>query len=269
MRHRAHQLAGARWGTAPSVFHSFPGGLPNSWKRSRRPQEGGARVETGVRVVRVERVERVEQAGYLVHIVGAGGPSALQADAVVLAIPGYAAADALRELDRDMASDLRNVPYVSSVVVGLAYSRADIAHRLDATGIITTDKHEQPIMAVTFLSSKWAGRAPEDGALFRVFMGGAGREETLAMSDPTLISIAERELGKLVGTRGAPRFARVYRHERASAQPVLGHAQRVSRVRAKESTYPGLFVVGAAMDGVGIPDCVRQATDLAKRVLAS
>ncbi|MEZ4447816.1 MAG: protoporphyrinogen oxidase, partial [Polyangiaceae bacterium] len=150
MRHRVAARRG-KGGTAPSVFHSFPGGLAEFVEAlAKAVQEGGARVETGVRVV---RVERVEQAGYLVHIVGADGPSALQTDAVVLAIPGYAAADALRELDRDMASDLRNVPYVSSVVVGLAYSKADIAHRLDATGIITTDKHEQPIMAVTFLSS--------------------------------------------------------------------------------------------------------------------
>ena len=159
------------------------------------------------------------------------------------------------------------VPYGSSVVLGIAYPRANVAHPLNATGIITTDKPDVPIMAVTFLSSKWANRAPEDGALFRVFMGGPGREDTLSMSDATLSSIAEKELAKLVGTRGSPSFVRVYRHEKASAQPTLGHDVRVKRVREREAQVPGLYVVGASMDGVGIPDCVRQANDLAKRIL--
>lgn len=258
--------AARKGGPAPSVFHSFPGGLAELVEALvKAVTDAGATITTGTRIARVEKGEG--GARWRVLAEGASGPRSFEADAVVLAMPGYAAAGALREIDRDMAGDLADVPYVSSAVVGLAYPRSAVAHRLDATGVITTHSEDRPIMAVTFLSSKWAGRAPAEGALFRVFMGGAGREETLAMSDATLISIAEKELAKLVGTKGAPTFARVYRHERASAQPVLGHEQRVGRVRAAEKKHPGLFVVGAAMDGVGIPDCVRQATDLAKRVL--
>lgn len=286
MRARA---AARKGGPAPSVFHSLPGGVGELIEAlAKAVTDAGGKIATGTRVTRVEAGPAGGGAGgageggaggagqaaagaggarWRVRAEGPGGESILDADCVVLAMPGHAAAGLLREIDRDMAGDLAAVPYVSSVVVGLAYPRDRVAHKLNSTGVITTDKHDQPIMAVTFLSSKWAGRAPEGGALFRVFMGGAGREETLAMSDATLISIAEKELGKLVGTSGAPLFARVYRHERASAQPVLGHEQRVARVRAKEKAHPGLFVVGAAMDGVGIPDCIRQATDLAKRVL--
>jgi oxygen-dependent protoporphyrinogen oxidase len=265
-RREMRARAAARGGGPPaSVFHSFPGGLAELVEALASAVTGaGATIATGTRVA---RVEKGESSRWRVHAEGPSGPSVLEADSVVLAMPGYAAAGVLREIDRDMARDLEDVPYVSSVVVGLAYPRSAVAHRLDATGVITTGGDDRPIMAVTFLSSKWAGRAPEDGALFRVFMGGAGREDVLATSDEALISLAEKELSKLVGTRGAPVFARVYRHERASAQPVLGHDQRVARVRAGEAKHPGLFVVGAAMDGVGIPDCVRQATDVAKRVL--
>jgi protoporphyrinogen/coproporphyrinogen III oxidase len=257
--------SGRSGGPPPSVFHSFPGGLAELVEAlTKAVTAAGGTITTGARIT---RVEKGDAARWQVHVEGPEGSQVTPADSVVLAMPGHAASSVLREIDRDMAGDLADVPYVSSVVVGLAYPRSAVAHKLDATGVITTDKDDQPIMAVTFLSSKWAGRAPGDGALFRVFMGGAGREETLAMSDATLTSIAERELSLLVGTRGSPTFARVYRHERASAQPVIGHGQRVSRVRSKEKQHPGLFVVGAAMDGVGIPDCVRQATDLAKRVL--
>lgn len=273
MRARAAARRGA---PAPTVFHSFPGGLAELVEAlAKAVTDRGGSIRTGARVTRVERPDAptgdgaTPAARWRLRADTPEGPLALDAEAVVLAMPGHAAAASLRELDREMASELANVPYVSSVVVGLAYDRSRIAHKLNATGVITTDKGDQPIMAVTFLSSKWSGRAPEGSALFRVFMGGAGREETLSMSDATLVSIAERELGRLVGASGSPTFARVYRHERASAQPVLGHDRRVQRVRAREATHPGLFVVGAAMDGVGIPDVIRQATDLSKRVLAS
>jgi oxygen-dependent protoporphyrinogen oxidase len=261
------RAAARKEGPPPSVFHSFPGGLAEFAEALvKRVEEGGAKILTRTRVVRVE--SGGEAARFRVHAEGPEGPLVREADVVVMATPGYVSAQALRDLDREMAETLRDVPYGSSVVVALAYPRANVAHALNATGIIATDKAENPIAAVTFLSSKWSGRAPEDGALFRVFMGGAGREDVLAMSDATLVSMAEKQLAQLVGTRGSPIFARLYRHERASAQPVLGHETRVKRVRAREEQHPGLYVVGASMDGVGIPDCVRQANDLAKRILA-
>ncbi len=276
MKKRAAARKEGGGGPAPSVFHSFPGGLGEfAAALVKRIEESGAKIAMKTRVTRIERggdgARGAAGAGagarFRVHAEGADGPFAIDADAVVMATPGYVSAEALRELDREMSETLRDVPYGSSVVLGIAYPRANIAHPLDATGIITTDKPGVPIAAVTFLSSKWAGRAPDDGALFRVFMGGAGREDTLAMSDATLTSIAEKELATLVGARGSPTFVKVYRHERASAQPVLGHDMRVKRVRAREQQVPGLYVVGASMDGVGIPDCVRQANDLAKRVV--
>ena len=259
------KASGGAGGPPPSVFHSFPGGLGEfASALVKRTLELGATLKMKTRVL---RVERGESSRFRVQAEGADGPFALDADAVVMATPGYASADALKELDREMSETLRDVQYGSSVVLGLAYPRANVAHPLNTTGIITTDKPNVPIAAVTILSSKWAGRAPEDAALFRVFMGGAGKEEALAMSDASLTSIAEKELATLLGVRGSPTFVKIYRHERASAQPTLGHEMRVKRVRAREQQVPGLYVVGAAMDGVGIPDCVRQANDLAKRVI--
>ncbi|MBK8253486.1 MAG: protoporphyrinogen oxidase [Polyangiaceae bacterium] len=271
MKQRAAKSKG---GPPPSVFHSFPNGLGEFVDALvKAVRDLGADVRTETRIVRVEKIatdaaKQGNSARYKVHIAGPSGLETLECDAAILGMQGYAIADVIREVDDEMARDLGEVPYVSSAVVGLAYTRSSVNHALNATGIITTDKSDQPIMAVTFLSSKWAGRAPDDAALFRVFMGGAGREDMLSVPDAELIRIAASELQKLVGTSGEPTLARVYRHERASAQPVLGHDARVARVRAKEKAHPGLFVVGAAMDGVGIPDCVRQATDLAKRVLA-
>ena len=46
----------------------------------------------------------------------------------------------------------------------------------------------------------------------------------------------------------------------------LGHIERVARIRA---TLPeGIFVVGSAYDGVGIPDCVHAAGQTADQVVS-
>jgi oxygen-dependent protoporphyrinogen oxidase len=62
-------------------------------------------------------------------------------------------------------------------------------------------------------------------------------------------------------------LARVFRYERANAQPSIGHLARVKRVRALAEGHPGLQLAGAAFDGVGIPDCVRQANDAAANIV--
>ena len=59
----------------------------------------------------------------------------------------------------------------------------------------------------------------------------------------------------------------MFRYERANAQPSIGHLGRVKRARALAQTHPGLQFAGAAFDGVGIPDCVRQANDAAANVV--
>jgi oxygen-dependent protoporphyrinogen oxidase len=45
----------------------------------------------------------------------------------------------------------------------------------------------------------------------------------------------------------------------------VGHLDRVAEI--ERGLPPGLFVVGQAYRGAGIPDCVRQANELAERLL--
>jgi len=47
----------------------------------------------------------------------------------------------------------------------------------------------------------------------------------------------------------------------------VGHLERVDRIEA--ALAPRTFVVGHAYRGAGIPDCVRQANEVAARVLAA
>jgi oxygen-dependent protoporphyrinogen oxidase len=206
-------------------------------------------VQTGAPVTSIKRVDgrfRIE----------AGGESVV-AHSVILAAPAHVAAGLVP--DAALARELSGIPYVSTATVFFGLDRAAVAHGLEGFGFIVP-KGEAGVLASTWVSSKWAARAPEGGALVRAFVGGARAEALVESStDADLVRLARSELERFMGPLGTPRFTRVYRFVNASPQPHVGHRKRLERIAARLQALPGLYVAGAAYDGVGIPDCVRQA----------
>ena len=132
--------------------------------------------------------------------------------------------------------------------------------------MILPEGEHRRALAATFVSSKWPGRCPEDMALIRVFAGGHRDPDALARTDAELAAMAEDELRAIVGVRARPVLTRVFRFARGNAQPTVGHPARLARIRAAAARHPGLHLAGAAFDGVGLPDCVRQANEAARRI---
>ena len=61
------------------------------------------------------------------------------------------------------------VPHASTAVVFLALRRQDVHRPLDATGYIVPRNLGSPVMAATWVSSKWDGRAPGGSCSFASF----------------------------------------------------------------------------------------------------
>jgi oxygen-dependent protoporphyrinogen oxidase len=254
--------------TTPSAFLSLLGGMGEliDTLASKIGKAGGT-IRVGAPVAAITAApDGSKSPRFLVRIAGDAAET-IEADDVILCTPAYAAADALDTLDRPLSALLRQTPYISSATVVVAYRRADVPHALDATGLVVPKSEKRRVLAATFISSKWTGRAPADAVLLRVFVGGHRDPGALALDDEQLIALAREELGSLVGVRVKPMLARVFRYERANAQPSIGHLDRVKRARALAGAHPGLQFAGAAFDGVGIPDCVRQANDAAANVI--
>ncbi len=254
---------------APSPFHSLLGGMGELIERlAERIERAGGTIRTNAPASMIERLDGEGGARYRVHVGRNGASEVIEADDVVLTTPAHAAARALEGLDAAIAKELRGIPYLSTGTVVLAFARADVPHPLDAVGMVIPKDERRRILAATFISSKWVARAPADTALMRVFVGGHRDPGALAQSDEALVALAREELGSLLGLRASPMLARVFRYEHANAQPVVGHAERVRRIRSLAARHPGLHFAGAAFEGVGIPDCVRQANEAAAAVLA-
>lgn len=191
----------------------------------------------------------------------------LAVDGIVMTTQSHVAASVCERFDAELGEMLRGIPYLSTATVALAYPRSAVAHPLDAVGVIIPRDERRRILAATFISSKWRSRAPEDMVLMRVFVGGHRDPSRLSSSDEELAAVGREELERLLNLRAEPLFTRVFRYEQANAQPIVGHADHVRRIRQRAERHPGLWFAGAAYEGVGIPDCVRQANDAAALVL--
>jgi oxygen-dependent protoporphyrinogen oxidase len=179
------------------------------------------------------------------------------ADAVCLALPAYVSARLLRNLDAQLASELEGIPYASSATINLAYERADIPHPLDGFGFVVPFIEKRTLLACTFSSVKFAGRAPRGQVLLRAFVGGALQPELFDLSQAELLLRVRADLRDLLGIEAAPLFAEVSKWERSMPQYHVGHLERVQRIEARVAALPGLVLAGNAYSGLGLPDCIR------------
>ncbi|MEN9934287.1 MAG: hypothetical protein RLZZ387_866, partial [Chloroflexota bacterium] len=190
----------------------------------------------------------------------------LEADAVVLATPAYGAAELVAPFHPALAAQLRAIRYVSTGTVTLAYRRAEVGTPLDGYGVVIPRGERRRVNAVTLSSAKFNHRAPDDHLLVRVFVGGSRTPEALALDDAGLLGLAREELRGILGITAEPVFTRVYRWNAANPQYDVGHGERAAAIEALSPE--GLYIVGGAYRGVGIPDCVREGREAAERALA-
>jgi oxygen-dependent protoporphyrinogen oxidase len=180
----------------------------------------------------------------------------LRARSVIVAVPAFAAADLLHGVDPPLSQLCRAVPYASTATIAFGYRRADVSHPLRGSGFVVPRVEKLGIMAGTWVSSKWAHRAPADRVLLRAFVGGARDPGALDRSDAVLVDGAQRDLAALLGIHGPPLLTRVYRWPHASAQHEVGHLDRVAAIEQRLTDHRGLYVTGSGFRAPGIPDCV-------------
>lgn len=190
-------------------------------------------------------------------------------DAVILAVPTYIAADLVHPWDSELSARLNQIEYASSAIVVTGHRLADISHPLDAFGLVIPHCEGRRILAVSFLSRKFPGRAPEGHVQLRTFVGGAMQSELLAMEDAALITMVREELQSLLDVEGEPSLAVVTRYDRAMPQYHVGHQQRVAAIEAAAAKHSRLALAGNAYHGVGLPDAIHSGEQAAERVFRS
>ena len=249
--------SGARW----SLFVTLAEGM-HELADTVANRLGAARIRLSTPVERLTRHEN----GKLWVISTATGAS-LEADGVVLATPAFRAGDIIEPISSGAADELKKISYASTATVSLAYRKEAFPRSPDSFGFVAPAVEQRKIMACTFSSLKYPGRAPEGHVLLRAFVGGSLQPELFQDDDATMEKNVRDELWSLLGVKAQPLFSRTWRYPNSMPQYHVGHQERIRNIEAAIDALPGLALAGSAYHGVGISDCIHTGEEAAEKVM--
>jgi len=189
------------------------------------------------------------------------------ADALILACPAHVSAKLLNKATPELSSELATIEYASSAMMSIAFRRNQVRHAMDGFGFVVPTSGNRSMIAGTFASVKFPGRAPADHVLIRTFLGGAVRPHIYDLDDSELRKRVLMDLRDLIGIDGEPLFTEIHRWPRSMPQYPVGHLNRVARMDELITQHPNLALAGNAFGGVGIPDCIHSGETAAERII--
>jgi oxygen-dependent protoporphyrinogen oxidase len=220
----------------------------------------GDRLRTGM------RAESIEKKGKGYSLFFSDG-SNMDTDTLVIAAPAYAASGMLRNIDARLSNIISEIPYPSLSVVCFGYKKEKVRTSLDGFGFLVPSKEKRRILGTLWDSSIFPNRAPEGHVLLRSMVGGA-RASGLAMeSDSKIIDSVKKEMAEIMDIRANPDFVRIYRHESAIPQYVVGHMERLKNIDQLLSRHKDLYLTGNAYRGIGVNDCIENSLALSQKIV--
>lgn len=173
----------------------------------------------------------------------------MEASEIILACGAPAASDLLN--GTQAGGLLGAIPHSSATIFALGFHRTALDQLPNGFGFLVPRRERQTIMAGTWVTNKFPGRAPAEKVVLRCFVSGDHTD--------SLLPDVRADLKRITGIRAEPFFTRVYRWPRSMPQYGIGHGKLIENVQA--SLPKGVRVAGAFVSGVGMPDCVKSGTD--------
>jgi oxygen-dependent protoporphyrinogen oxidase len=186
---------------------------------------------------------------------------------VILTPAAYRVAELIEPVDAVLAVKLQAIDYASSAIVATGHKLSDVSHPLNSFGLVVPHQERRKILAVSFSSRKFPNRAPAGRVLLRTFVGGALQPELCALDDQEVIRLVKEELQAMLGVRGEPDFAMVFRYPKAMPQYHVGHLDVVAGIERLTAQHSGFAIAGNAYHGVGIPDAIASGERAAERIV--
>jgi oxygen-dependent protoporphyrinogen oxidase len=212
----------------------------------------GSRIHTASAVAGVSRKSKL----YTLHM--ADGTDK-ETRLLILAVPAFTQSSILQEYDPELAGLLGGIEYPPLSVVCLGFREDRIAPYLDGFGFLVPSGENRSILGTVVDSNVFPGRAPEGHVLFRTMVGGARAPQLGELPDDQLLDRVRADLKDITGLAAAPEYCRIFRHEKAIPQYVVGHAARLEAIDRVLEKHPRLVLTGNAFRGVSLNDCVVNA----------
>jgi oxygen-dependent protoporphyrinogen oxidase len=266
MRHKVEEMrrkVPAKPGEKPRTFFtSFVNGM-QQLTDSIANAAGRKNIHTGIAVT---SLERTSQDGWRALL---SNGSSINGNAVIVATESWTAEPLLRPIDEAIADALATIPTSSSATISIAFNENEVGFDLNAFGVLCPLVESRALMAATYSSTKWPGRAPKGKVLLRGFVGGPHNQEILKRSDEELVRTVLAEFHDILGLNpfAKPLFHRVFRWHLGMPQYTLGHLDRVALMEDRSGRIRGLALAGGSYRGVGIPNCIESGERAVSKIL--
>ncbi|WP_174730638.1 protoporphyrinogen oxidase [Mesobacillus harenae] len=224
-----------------------------------------AKLEPGtvLKGVRVDRVAK-EEAGYKLRL---SDGTFDKADAILVSAPHESALNMFSD-NENIFEEFINMPSTSVATVALAFPEEAVKQDIDGTGFVVSRNSDYSITACTWVHKKWPHSTPKGKVLLRCYVGRAGDEAVVDLSDEEIIKTVMDDLKKTMDISAEPEFSVISRWKDSMPQYTVGHKDRVDRLKKSlKQELPGVFVGGSSFEGLGLPDCIDQGEAAVEAIL--
>lgn len=186
------------------------------------------------------------------------------------------AAHVVTTVDAGQLSDMFGFVQIPSAITRLQYAPVVQAvacykvwpgRSLNAFGGLVPGKENKEVLGILFPASLFSGRAPENGAVLSIFMGGMKRQELIHYDDDEIKRVVLREIKSTMHISQEPDQIEILRYPRAIPQYMADSKERFEAIEAIQTQFPGLWLAGAIRDGIGMADRVQQAVKLSDEII--
>ncbi|MCQ2974584.1 MAG: protoporphyrinogen oxidase [Bacteroidales bacterium] len=184
---------------------------------------------------------------------------------VVNTTPAYAFADLFPFVDNDDKTAITNLKYSSVIECAIGFEKWE-SDPIDGFGALIPQKENRKILGVLFMSTLFKNRAPKDGALLAVFLGGMRNLQYLKLSDVEIKTMVADEISKILNIKDFnPDLFKVMKHHQVIPQYEADSKLRFETIEKLEKQYPGLIIGGNMIGGIGMADRIKQGVQLAEK----
>ena len=198
----------------------------------------------------------------------ADGEQTIIAERIITTTGAYTLPALLPFVPKEKMERISNLHYAPVVQASVGF-RDTGTLRFDAFGGLVPSCEKKDVLGILFPSACFTGRAPEEGALFSFFIGGVKHADLTTWPEEELKVLIRHELHTMLKfpEEIEPDMIRIFRHEHAIPQYEQSSGSRFETIDELQARYPGLTLAGNIKGGIGMADRIRQATEIADKLI--
>ncbi len=213
----------------------------------------------------VTSIENTEP-GYRIKYIHNNDRNSIDCDIVISALPAYAAADLVKDLDIKTAEHLLNIFYPPVLVLYLGYEKSAVGRALDGFGFLIPSKEKKSFLGAIWSSVIFPNRCPDDKTAFTLFIGGSRNPAISASDRNDTINKTLKEFGEIMKINGEPVFQSSKFWSKAIPQYNIGYIEHEKAFEEFEKNFPGIFLAGNYRGGISLGDCIKTSNDLVNKI---